>query len=63
MTTRVGKTSPETKQFAIILSCLHSAMFSKYAATGLLCAPLNPIENKDLRLEAQVGIKTTNVVI
>ena len=50
--------------FAIILSCSHFTMFAKNATTGLFCAPLNQIQGiKDLRLYAQVVIKTINVVI
>ena len=39
-------------------------MLAKYAITGLVCAPWNQIQRiKDVRLYAQIVIKTVNIVI
>ena len=50
--------------FAISPSCSHLTMLARNPTTGLVCAPLHQIpRTKDLRLYAQVVIKTLNVVI
>ena len=67
---KTTKTSLETKHLhsydyrAIISSCSDSTLLAEYATTGLVCAPLNKIQEIiDLSLFAQVVIKPSDVVI
>ena len=70
MTATKRKTSLKNKHsrncnyFAIVPSCSHLTMLAKNTTTGLVGAPLNQMQIiNDLRLYAQVVIKTVNVVI
>ena len=70
MTATARKTSLDNKHlrscdhFVVIPSCSHSTMLVNYAATGLVCAPLNSKQRlTDLWLYGQAVIKTAIVVI
>ena len=59
-----NKHLPNREYCANVLSSLHAIMLAKHTTTRLVSAPLNQIQRiKDVRLHAQVVIKTVNVVI